>query len=374
MRTSRMLIAACVARLCSIQMPIILGTVASLDTGVLASAQEEPQDSTDADLVKELADETRAIAERMRALRIACESAQGADVDSMVAAMRQILHRLRDPRTTGLPEYYAAPSLLRLFFEECFAALSRKARDQEVLLSFAAEVATDRQLRLENLKVLACLRIADNLSPLPARQRYMLQVVKAFKDEMAPEAFVPLITADILDQLREIAFATTTKDEPYNRAAIDLLAEYGDLPAAIRLREIARTRNTMNEWSKPPGPIWRIEAQHNTQMLLDYVASGEWTDYVSRSWAVRKAVKLGVAPEEIRTAVISHSTKVGEHPGLKGEMGYLKMEALSNKVLRSDDLPAVHLPSTRPGLWSILTTQPTSWPTTRATTQKGDSQ
>lgn len=292
---------------------------------------------------------------------------------SIVAAMRQILQRLRDPGTTGLPEYYAAPALLRVFFEECVPALSREGRDQEALLSFAAEVATDRQLHLENLRVLACLRIADNSSPVPARQRYMLQVVKALKDEMAPEAFIPLVTAGILDQLRELAFATTTKDQPYNRAAIDLLAEYGDLPTATRLRELARARNTVEEWSRPPGPIWRIEAQHNTQILLDYIASGEWSDYVSRPWAVRKAVKLGVAPEKIRAAVISHSTKVGEHPGLKGEMGYLKMEALSSKVLRSDDLPAVHLPSTQPGIWKILTTQSTSRPTTRPTTQEGES-
>ncbi len=94
--------------------------------------------------------------------------------------------------------------------------------------------------------------------------------------------------------------------------------------------------------------IWRIEVQHPPQKLLDYIESTDHCGYRDcRSWALRRAVTLGVEPARVREAILTHdrnaSTKLG-----RVQTKVLKRVGLELGILHVNDLPDVVLRDRRP--------------------------
>ena len=158
------------------------------------------------------------------------------------------------------------------------------------------------------------------------------------------------MTRDILSKLRAIAFRKTDVHTLHS-PAVDLLVEYGDAESVEPLTKVANDQGKLEQFSEPAqDPSGASKAQHNPQMLLDFIQSGQFVDFgVSRQWALNKAVELGVAKERMRSALISHNQNIHNNEFLKAEMADLKRSAIRLKVFNGDELPEVQLPSTQPG-------------------------
>jgi len=179
----------------------------------------------------------------------------------------------------------------------------------------------------------------------------MLEAIKALPaGERAPEEFHSLTTPDVLKELRQVAFGITPKDQPPHMPALDLLVEAGDLQSVPLLKERASALDKVEEYNQPgAGAIWRIEAQHDPQMLLDVLASDAWIDFGgSRMWMLDKAVQLGLDKRRIADAIIEFSTHVNKNIWFRGELVGLKREAIRLGVFQGDELPDIKVPPTRP--------------------------
>ncbi len=108
--------------------------------------------------------------------------------------------------------------------------------------------------------------------------------------------------------LRELVRAHSSVRE-FHFAAAGALAYHGDqeiLPYLESLRPSFLAEHRNHE-RRLLSLIWRIEVQHPPAKLLEYIAS---PDYMRtrdpRSWAVRRAKPLGIEPDQIREAILTH--------------------------------------------------------------------
>ncbi|UCC30031.1 MAG: hypothetical protein JSU86_17760 [Phycisphaerales bacterium] len=138
-------------------------------------------------------------------------------------------------------------------------------------------------------------------------------------------------------------------DRPYTaEAALTYLGDERILPD-LRALQAAMSDASEAKRAQMLNFIWRIEVQHPPQKLLDYIASTERRGYrVPRSWAVRRAVRLGVEPARVREAILTHernapSTKMG-----RVQLIGLKRVGLELDILHENDLPDVVLRDRRP--------------------------
>ena len=186
----------------------------------------------------------------------------------------------------------------------------------------------------------ACFeRIADSPAPLPVRQDYMLRVVKMLARDRCPQPFVSLVNADVLEPLRKIAFEGPLGPKGYNSAALELLAEYGDLQTVERVRGWATERGEdPSSLGRVGGYIWMIESQHKPSMLLDHIRSNQWVNHQTRPWALRRAIQLGVSHADLRGAILDHARGVDKDERLRTDIVVLKRIALENGVITADDL------------------------------------
>ena len=150
----------------------------------------------------------------------------------------------------------------------------------------------------------------------------------------------------MMDQLCEIAFQTTPKDKSPHMPAVDFLVELGDMASVPLLKERAAALGKMEQYTMTgDGMIWRIEAHHNPQMLLDFLRSDQWFGFNSRDWALEKAVAIGVPKEQIRSALIAHAAHKDKNRWFKGELAGLKKQAIRLGVFHGDELPDIPIPT-----------------------------
>ena len=142
--------------------------------------------------------------------------------------------------------------------------------------------------------------------------------------------------------LRDLVRAHSSVRE-FHFAAAEALAYHGDqeiLPYLESLRPafLAEHRNLE---TRLLSLIWRIEIQHPPAKLLEYIAS---PDYMGtrdpRSWAVRRAKQLGIEPDQIREAILTHEKEATTRLE-RWEVPELKRLGLELGILRSTDLPDV---------------------------------
>ena len=87
--------------------------------------------------------------------------------------------------------------------------------------------------------------------------------------------------------------------------------------------------------------LWRNDAQHDPRMLLGYIRSEKWHGGQDRERAMTKGLSLGVSPQKIRAAILTHATKTQGHRGLSLAIEHLKEEAMTKGALMHRDLPEV---------------------------------
>jgi hypothetical protein len=251
-----------------------------------------------------------------------------------------LVDKLRNVRDHHDNEYYVLPALLRGFLEEDAQLLASRLEDPARLLDLYLDILGEPRERFNEWARPLCFdRIAENPAPLPIRQRYMLRILEEYAENYGPEAFVPLVTGEVVPRLREIAFNKPIGTKDYHASALYLLAEYGDLETARRLRERWKEQGVDEALiNRAGGYVWMIESQHHPDMLLDHIRSGEWIDYNTRVWALRRAVALNLDKSKLRDALLEHAGRVDSDPRLRASVEELSKLAVQNGILKPGEL------------------------------------
>jgi len=171
-----------------------------------------------------------------------------------------------------------------------------------------------------------------------------------------PADQIPLFAVNTLDEsvfpaLRERVKAERSP-EKFHWTAAQVLADLGDAEVITALQEQKRSSGSANpkRARNLEVMIWKVQIQHPSSKLLDFIASTEVLEARPRSWAVQRAAALGIPYQRIRETILEHDrqarTKVE-----RGGMVELKRVGLELGILQGVDLSHVPLdqsPETRP--------------------------
>jgi len=287
---------------------------------------------------------------RLMGAELLVQKAEPEQAQSVLDAMRSIADRTREKEIGKRSRVdIETEAVLESFLDRGTMALGKRMADPTPVFDFAMEVLGHSRFSHAWPKVYEL--IANGPAPLSARRQYVLKAIKTLPSAFrGPHEFYPLITGEMMDPLREIAFQTTPKDKPPHMPAVDFLVEFGDLASVPLLKERAAALGKMEQYMQPgAGMIWRIEAHQKPQMLLDFIQSDLWVDFgVSRRWALDKAVEIGVSKEQIRSALIAHAAHKDKNRWFKSELVGLKRQAIRQGVFRGDELPDIAVPTSEP--------------------------
>ena len=273
---------------------------------------------------------------RVVILNLLCERADRHSAEQIFGLMDSLIDRLRNVAGHHDPEFYALPALMVAFLEKGAKSLAIHLEDPARLLELYDDILKGPREQFNEWMRAHCFeRIADNPAPLSVRQRYMLRLLERISGQRGPETFIPLVTDDIVPRLREIAFDGPVGRYGYNVAAVDLLAEHGDLETARRLRSLAKEQGFDSEIvTRVGGYVWMIESQHAPDMLLDHIRSAEWVDHQTRLWALKHAIALKVYRGELRAALLEHARHLSSDTRLQGDARRLKKLAVQRGILK----------------------------------------
>lgn len=195
----------------------------------------------------------------------------------------------------------------------------------------------------EAVRAKAANQIAEGGAPLTVRQETMLAVLEQIPGGVAPEGFFELLDRSIIARIRDIAFEDLEhQDQLLHPVPFELLAHYGDKETAERLRAWGHARGYADEQiSRVGGFVWKIDAHHSPEMLLAYLRTGEWYDYTSRLWALKKAIELDVDRAELRAALLTHFSVMDTDDRLRSTAGALAALAIEQGILTTSDVEGV---------------------------------
>ena|GEM_PF-3628123 len=282
---------------------------------------------------------------RKAALGLTCERASNEATGLVLQTVQALLERQRMVRDGNDSEFYSITPVLHEFVSTGASQLATRLESQAPLLDLFIAILSEPKIPHGHIRQPCFERIADNPAPLPVRQRYMLEVVKALAGNRAPPAFVGLINDDVVGSLRSIAFDGPLGSQGYNAAALDLLADYGDRETAERFRQWAGERGIDEAAvTRVGGYVWMIEAQHHPDMLLSHIRSDEWINHQTRPWALERAIRLGVDKGKLRTALLEHARRAEDDKRLHYDMARLREIALKNGIVDPSDLPTFDQP------------------------------
>lgn len=322
--------------------------------GLLVCLQQETGGETPSDHagpVHTLRDKSSTFNGRARALRKICtngpEESIGAAFEVLEAWLSEVeaapVERWGSDETLILHQ-----TMIRHFMGNYAALAEGVLEDQRPLLALMQRIATSDVPHPAAHKM-AIRAIALNPAPREARQEVLLSVVERRPGgTMCDEAY-SLFDASTFPKLRSIFRALWRSGEVHFLAA-RLLAYGGDQEILPDLRaSLPRLRErSANLAARLESDIWWIEIQHPPSQLIEYIASTEGG--YSRTWAIERAVALGMPMEEVRKAILSHAEKLGPARDKRILRGLrpLKSAGIRLGVLRANDLPDVKLPDKRP--------------------------
>ncbi|HUU84880.1 MAG TPA: hypothetical protein VM243_15380 [Phycisphaerae bacterium] len=288
---------------------------------------------------------------RIATLDLLCRKVAPKRAANVAVSMRDLARRYSAERqtgrmaNTGREELFLVPHLVRQFVASSVVELAQRLDDQSLLLDFYIEIVADPAFPYEDIRREAASRIADNPANKHVRKDYAYRAIRENPQWVAPGVFDELMDDAFADRLRPLLLTGEPGIRSFNYLALGLLSEYGDRDTARQLRQwIAAHEDPQEAARRVSEPLWKIDAQGNPQMLLDYIRSDKWDSYTRRVWALKTALRVGVPPEQIRMAILEHAPKALNHRGLKHSLQLLKREALLRGVLRPDDLPEVEPP------------------------------
>lgn len=302
-------------------------------------------------LARTVTSKTSGFASRIEAMELLGQKAGAAESAVALETIKALAEEMRDDSLREDRRHVETEAILSGFFRTDAAVLAKKLPDPAPVFALAASMAQDKALRRIWPEVFQF--IASGPAPVATRRRYMLEAINALPAwERAPDEFQELVTPALFGELRKVAFESTPKDQPAHGPSLDLLVEAGDAASLPFLKERAESLGKTKEYNQPgAGFIWRIEAQQDTAMLLDFISSDLWVGFAgSRSWALNKAVELGVEKERIRSAIIAFADHIDNNQWFRPELIGLKREAIRLGVFQGDELPEVKVPKlqTRP--------------------------
>jgi hypothetical protein len=237
--------------------------------------------------------------------------------------------------------------LVAQFVKEDIEKLVRVSPDDEAALAFLRDFLIEGGIVGPSLDKCCALIEQADVSASQRRAAVFAVLEHAKRSAYIPEQLLDLFDEASVPELRQLVRSETTP-ERFHFAAGAALAHLGDaeiLPDLEERREAFSTEeaelvkhynNYFDDW------IWRIEIQTPPTRLLDYIATvaPDPPGRREHDWALRRAVKRGIDPTEIREAVLrNHESAHSKYGRLM--LKNLKAEGLRLGVLQQNDLADV---------------------------------
>ena len=283
---------------------------------------------------------------RGEAAVLACTIADAEDTPVLLEIMHK-LRRGRKPDGGDAPvsqEVYESNALLvGHFVGDGAEHLLGVMPEDDLLLTFVKEVylwgyARDKRRKCVDLMT-RCNVAAE------VRRDTVLEIIShvRIRGTAAPEALLDWLDASAFPELRRLVRAEQTL-ERFHFAAADALSYHGDQKIVAdleALKPVFRAEHP-NVEAHLTRFIWRIEVQHPTSKLLEYIASPELSQpgKYRRIWAVKRAHTLGLETEAIREAILQYANHA-QTQGERIELPVLKKVGLRLGILQEADLPDV---------------------------------
>jgi len=285
---------------------------------------------------------------RREAVKVLFDLSEPGHFDEVLAAIDKLVARY-ETLSQGTNDWIAVSHIIRVFLE---SAPKRVMTLQQTAQAFDLYVAVLKGglAQWPNMRARCYSAIANCNADLHARQDCAIRAVRLAPTKSDLFAFQSLLDKRMVELLRSVAFSPPVYPvDGYNVAAVALLAEYGDLPTAIKLRQLGAQRGLNKDSVEAPGGyVWQIEGQHDPQIFVRFLRSHEWVDYESRVWALRKCIKLGVPQSELCAALEETRNAAAHDSRIKAELKYLKPVAQEAGILRPEDWPEVKAPPATP--------------------------
>lgn len=207
------------------------------------------------------------------------------------------------------------------------------------------------------------------LSPAPAKE--LSEAAEKIVTASQREIFIDTRILRLLDpksspKFRALIAVPFTATRDFHVGAASALAHVGDQPSLELLQNARQSLNGPAYAHAGSGApqmaayldayILRIELQHPPDRLLTFIGSDERPlDTTTRTWAMERALELGLGKPPIRTAVLDFKANLdrlqrdGKLPGDASRtpvsIGLVKQAALRLGILEATDLPDVKMPS-----------------------------
>ena len=300
---------------------------------------------------------------RIVALELLCEKA-GSDLAPQVVALAatwadNLDHTQRDAAEFVNDERAQAQSGLLATFGRNVKGMQGRLVDQEPLLTVLEHIYMRAWCGMDAKA--ACLEaIAGSPAPIELRRRHALAIIAESRSNTeAPDCLLRLLGRETFPELRKLV-RTGKRWDDFQFMAAAVLAYFGDqeiLPDLEAARPALRAKH-VNFEKYVANYIWQINAQNPPGKLLESIATSESPMHTPRQmWAIRRAVEVGLKPEDIRAAIFEYAKKVEPEASRRDNgtvatywpgLSTLKKEALELGVLRPDDLPEVEIPKVQP--------------------------
>jgi hypothetical protein len=201
--------------------------------------------------------------------------------------------------------------------------------------------------------------IVQSGAPKALRREIGIEIVTGLpRSEGVSPALGKLLDEEAFPRLRELVRASD-KPSNFHFGAAAALAHLGD----DGIRDTLLARRAAWSTTDPKAAaileyfVWQIDVQHPSTKLLDAIGAAHRNSSSARTWALHRALELGLDRTALRSAVLAYADTVqpkivrgrdGRERKWYPDLSGLKQEALDLGVLKPEDLPEVKLSKIEP--------------------------